>query len=125
MINLKINEVLQKENIGKKFKFSVDNESYRVKEISTELFDLCDENGDYLTDVVNLSEILNGDFKEIQIYKLTRIEYELFKSLKRCCGYCNECGIANSCDYIENIIKDRLNISQLSEVDEEYIKIID
>ena len=122
---MKINEILKKENIGKRFKSSVNDEIYTVKEVSHESFELFDKDNDYLTDSVGLSEILNGDFKEIQIYKLTRIEYELFKSLKRCCGYCHNCGICDSCDDIENIIKNKLHIIQLDEVDEECIEIID
>ena len=79
----------------------------------------------FLTNAVYLSEIINGDFTEVQTYKLTRIEYELFKSLKHCCGSCNECGICNSCAYIEDIIRDKLNVLQLDEVEEECIEIID
>src|SRR5574344_970737 len=122
---MKINEILKKENIGKRFKFSVNDEIYTVKEVSHESFELFDKDNDYLTDSVGLSEILNGDFKEIQIYKLTRIEYELFKSLKRCSGYCDNCGICDSCDDIENIIKNKLHIIQLDEIEEECIEIID
>lgn len=122
---MKINEILKKENVEKKFKFSVDDRIYTVKEVSYESFDLFNENGDYLTDSMCLSEILNGDFKELKTYKLTRIEYELFKSLKHCCGYCDNCGICDSCDDIENIIKNKLHIIQLGEVEEECIKIID
>lgn len=122
---MKINEILKKENIGKRFKFSVNDEIYTVKEVSHESFELFDKDNDYLTDSVGLSEILNGDFKEIQIYKLTRIEYELFKCLKRCCGYCDNCGICDSCDDIENIIKNKLHIIQLDEVEEDCIEIID
>ena len=122
---MKINEILKKENIGKRFKFSIDNGIYTVKEVSHESFDLFDKDNDYLTDSMCLSEILNGDFKEIQKYKLTRIEYELFKSLKHCGGYCDNCGIFDSCDDIENIIKNKLHIIQLDEVEEECIEIID
>lgn len=122
---MKINEILKKENIGKRFKFSVNDEIYTVKEVSHKSFELFDKDNDYLTDSACLSEILNGDFKEIQIYKLTRIEYELFKSLKHCSGYCNDCGIFDSCDDIENIIKNKLHIIQLDEVEEECIEIID
>ena len=122
---MKINEILKKENIGKRFKFSVNDEIYTVKEVSHESFELFDKDNDYLTDSVGLSEILNGDFKELKTYKLTRIEYELFKSLKHCCEYCGNCGISDSCDDIENIIKNKLHIIQLDEVDEEYIEIID
>lgn len=121
---MKINEILKKENIGKRFKFSVNDEIYTVKEVSHESFELFDKDNDYLTDSVGLSEILNGDFKELKTYKLTRIEYELFKSLKRCCGYCHNCGICDSCDDIEDMIKHKLNVSQLSEVDEDCIEII-
>ena len=122
---MKINEILKKENIGKRFKFSVDNGIYTVKEVSHKSFDLFDEDSDYLTDSMCLSEILNGDFKELKTYKLTRIEYELFKSLKHCGGYCDNCGFFDSCVDIENIIKNKLHIIQLDEVDEEYIEIID
>lgn len=122
---MKINEILKEENVGKRFKFSVDNRIYTVKEVSHKSFDLFNENGDYLTDSIYLSEILNGDFKELKTYKLTRIEYELFKSLKHCSGYCDNCDIFDSCDDIENIIKNKLNVLQLSEVDEKYIEIID
>ena len=122
---MKINEILKKENIGKRFKFSVNDEIYTVKEVSHESFELFDKDNDYLTDSVGLSEILNGDFKEIQIYKLTRIEYELFKCLKRCCGYCDNCGICDSCDDIEDMIENKLHVIQLDEVDEECIEIID
>ena len=122
---MKINEILKEENVGKRFKFSVDNRIYTVKEVSHKSFDLFNENGDYLTDSIYLSEILNGDFKELKTYKLTRIEYELFKSLKHCRGYCVNCDIFDSCDDIENIIKNKLNVLQLSEVDEKYIEIID
>ena len=31
---MKINEILKKENIGKRFKFSVNDEIYTVKEVS-------------------------------------------------------------------------------------------
>ena len=86
---------------------------------------LYDGYGIDLTDSVYLSEILNGDFKEMQTYKLTRIEYELFKCLNDCHGHCDECSIFNYCDYIEDIIRDKLNVSQLSEVNEECIEIID
>lgn len=122
---MKINEILKKENIGKRFKFSVNDEIYTVKEVSHESFELFDENGDFLTSSAYLSEILNGDFTEVQTYKLTRIEYELFKCLKHCCGYCNDCGICNSCAYIEDIIRDKLNVLQLDEVEEKCIEIID
>ena len=122
---MKINEILKEENVGKRFKFSVDNRIYTVKEVSHKSFDLFNENGDYLTDSIYLSEILNGDFKELKTYKLTRIEYELFKSLKHCSGCCDNCDIFDSCDDIENIIKNKLNVLQLSEVDEKYIEIID
>ena len=122
---MKINEILKKENIGKRFKFSVNDEIYTVKEVSHESFELFDKDNDYLTDSVGLSEILNGDFKEFKTYKLTRIEYELFKSLKRCCGYCDNCGISDSCDDIENIIENKLHVIQLDEVEEECIEIID
>lgn len=122
---MKINEILKKENVGKRFKFSVDNGIYTVKETSYESFDLFDEDEEYLTDSMCLSKILNGDFKELKTYKLTRIEYELFKSLKHCCGYCHNCGICDSCDDIENIIKNKLHVIQLDEVEEECIEIID
>ena len=122
---MKINEILKKENIGKRFKFSVNDEIYTVKEVSHESFELFDKDNDYLTDSVGLSEILNGDFKEIQTYKLTRIEYELFKSLKRCCGYCDNCGICDSCDDIEDMIENKLHVIQLDEVEEDCIEIID
>ena len=122
---MKINEILKKENIGKRFKFSVDNGIYTVKEVSHKSFDLFDEDSDYLTDSMCLSEILNGDFKELKTYKLTRIEYELFKSLKHCGGYCDNCGFFDSCVDIENIIKNKLHIIQLDEVEEECIEIID
>lgn len=122
---MKINEILKKENIGNKFKFSIDNGIYTVKEVSHESFDLFDKDNDYLTDSMCLSEILNGDFKEIQKYKLTRLEYELFKCLNSCCGCCDNCGISDSCDDIENIIKNKLHIIQLDEVEEECIEIID
>ena len=122
---MKVNEVLKKENVEKRFKFSADNEIYTVKKVSNESFELFDENGDFLTSSAYLSEILNGDFKEMQTYKLTRIEYELFKCLNDCHGHCDECSIFNYCDDIENIIKNKLNVSQLSEVDEKYIEIID
>lgn len=121
---MKINEILKKENIGKRFKFSVNDEIYTVKEVSHESFELFDKDNDYLTDSACLSEILNGDFKELKTYKLTSIEYELFKSLKRCDGYCNDCGFYNSCYDIEDMIKHKLNVSQLSEVDEDCIEII-
>lgn len=122
---MKINEILKKENVGKRFKFSVDNGIYTVKEVSHESFDLFDEDSDYLTDSMCLSEILNGDFKELKTYKLTRIEYELFKSLKHCGERCDNCSIFDSCDDIENIIKNKLHVIQLGEVEEECIEIID
>ena len=122
---MKINEILKEENVGKRFKFSDNGKIYIVEKVSNKSFELFDGNDEYLTDSVYLSEILNGDFKEMQTYKLTRIEYELFKSLKRCCGYCHNCGICDSCDDIENIIKNKLHIIQLGEVDEECIEIID
>ena len=122
---MKINEILKKENIGKRFKFSVNDEIYTVKEVSHESFDLFDEDSGYLTDSMCLSEILNGDFKELKTYKLTRLEYELFKCLKHCGERCDNCSIFDSCYDIENIIKNKLNVLQLSEVDEEYIEIID
>ena len=122
---MKINEILKKENVGKRFKFSVNDEIYIVEKVSNKSFELLDGNDEYLTDSVYLSEILNGDFKEMQTYKLTRIEYELFKCLNDCHGHCDECSIFNYCDYIEDIIRDKLNVSQLSEVNEECIEIID
>lgn len=122
---MKINEILKKENVGKRFKFNVNDEIYTVKEVSHESFELFDKDNDYLTDSACLSEILNGDFKELKTYKLTRIEYKLFKSLKHCCEYCHNCGICDSCDDIENIIKNKLHIIQLDEVEEECIEIID
>ena len=122
---MKINEILKEENIGKRFKFSANNEIYTVEKVSNKSFELFDKNDNYLTDSMYLSEILNDDFTEVQTYKLTRIEYELFKCLKHCCGSCNDCGIYKSCDDIENTIKHKLNVSQLSEVNEECIEIID
>lgn len=122
---MKINEILKEENVGKRFKFSINGKIYIVEKVSNKSFELLDGNDEYLTDSVYLSEILNGDFKELKTYKLTRIEYELFKSLNDCHGHCDECSIFNYCDYIEDIIRDKLNVSQLSEVNEECIEIID
>ena len=55
---MNINEILKEENVGKRFKFSANGKIYIVEKVSNKSFELFDEDDEYLTDSVYLSEIL-------------------------------------------------------------------
>lgn len=64
---MKINEVLQKENVGKIFEFRGDRFETRFFRNNVEL--ISEDDGDCIEEIYFLEAIINGDFKEVGTYK--------------------------------------------------------
>ena len=74
---MKINEVLQKENIGKKYKLNNDSRMFTVVDVGNGGIDLVNSEGCLVTHFNFLNYIINGEYTEVKTIKMNQIEYQI------------------------------------------------
>lgn len=118
---MKINEVLQKENIGKKYKLNNDSRMCTVIDVGNGGIDLVNSEGYSVTHFNFLNYIINGEYTEVKTIKMNQIEYNVFKTIKDC-GFlsCKGCALERYCSKIENNFKYKFGYT-IGEIDENEI----
>ena len=83
---MKINEILKEDNIGKYYKSTLgDNIVYQVVRYGINDLNLHSENDGYIDDEFCVYAIINAEFEEVKIIKMTKSEkllYDLLVSMK-------------------------------------------
>ena len=118
---MKINEILQKENIGKKYKLNNDSRICTVVNVGNGGIDLVNSEGYSVTSFNFLNYIINGEYTEVKTIKMNQIEYNVFKTIKDC-GFlsCKGCALERYCSEIENNFKYKFGYT-IGEIDENEI----
>lgn len=118
---MKINEVLQKENVGKKYKLNNDSRMCTVVDVGNGGIDLVNSEGYSVTSFNFLNYIINDEYTEVKTIKMNQIEYNVFKTIKDC-GFlsCKGCALERHCSEIENNFKCKFGYT-IGEIDENEI----